>query len=102
VHRVLWSLLFLLVVLGVRRQWAWLMPLLLQPKVLGAFALSALLLSTHWLTYVWKINHGHVVDASLGYFITPLVNVMLGYRVLHERLRRLQWAALAMASLGVI
>jgi chloramphenicol-sensitive protein RarD len=102
VHRVLWSLVFLLAVLGLRRQWQWLTPLLRQPRVLGAFALSALLLSTNWLTYVWAINHQHVVDASLGYFITPLVNVLLGYTVLHERPRRLQWAALALAALGVV
>ena len=102
VHRVLWSLVFLLLLLGLRRQWRWLTPLLRQPKVLGAFVLSALLLSTNWLTYVWAISHEHVVDASLGYFITPLVNVLLGYTVLHERPRRLQWASLALAALGVV
>jgi chloramphenicol-sensitive protein RarD len=102
VHRVVWSLVFVIAVLAWRRQWAWLVPTLRQPRVLGAFVASALLLSCNWLTYIWSVNHGHVVDASLGYFITPLVNVLLGYTVLHERPRRLQWAALALAMLGVL
>lgn len=101
VHRVIWSLAFLAVLLTARRQWDWLRPVLRQPKVLGAFAASALLLSTNWITYIWSINNGHVVDASLGYFITPLVNVLLGYSVLHERPRQIQWAALLLAGLGV-
>ena len=66
VHRVVWSLVFVLAVLAWRRQWAWLAPTLRQPKVLGAFVASALLLSCNWLTYIWSVNHGHVVDASLG------------------------------------
>jgi chloramphenicol-sensitive protein RarD len=70
--------------------------------VLGAFAISALLLSGNWLTYIWSVTHGHVVDASLGYFITPLVNVLLGYTVLKERLRPVQWAAVALAAVGVL
>lgn len=102
VHRVVWSLAFVLVLLAARRQWAWLAGVARQPRVLGAFAASALLLSANWLTYIWSVNHGHVVDASLGYFITPLVNVLLGYTVLHERPRRAQWAALALASAGVV
>ena len=102
VHRVVWSLVFVLAVLAWRRQWAWLAPTLRQPRVIGAFVASALLLSCNWLTYIWSVNHGHVVDASLGYFITPLVNVLLGYTVLHERPRRLQWSALALATLGVV
>jgi len=102
VHRVVWSLAFVLLLLAWRRQWAWLGPVLRQPRVLGAFALSALLLSCNWLTYIWAVNNGHVIDSSLGYFITPLVNVALGYTVLHERPRPLQWSALALATLGVV
>ncbi len=102
VHRIVWSLLFVLALLAARRHWGWLVPALRQPKVLGAFTVSALLLSCNWLTYIWAVSHGHVIDASLGYFITPLVNVLLGYTVLHERPRRMQWAALALATLGVI
>lgn len=102
VHRVVWSLVFVLALLAARRQWAWLGAVLRQPRVLGAFAGSALLLSTNWLLYIWAVNNGHVVDSSLGYFITPLVNVLLGYTVLHERPRRGQWLALALAGLGVL
>jgi chloramphenicol-sensitive protein RarD len=102
VHRIVWSLAFLLVVLAARRQWAWLREVLRQPKVLGAFAISALLLSANWLTYIWAVTHDHVIDASLGYFITPLVNVLLGYTVLHERLRTIQWTAVALAAAGVL
>ena len=102
VHRIVWSLVFVIVVLSVRRQWAWLKPVLRQPRVLATFAASALLLSINWLTYIWAVNNGHVIDASLGYFINPLVNVLLGYTVLHERLRRLQWMALALAAAGVL
>jgi chloramphenicol-sensitive protein RarD len=102
VHRVVWSLAFLLVVLAARRQWTWLRDVLRQPRVLGAFAVSALLLSANWLTYIWAVTHDHVIDASLGYFITPLVNVLLGYTVLHERLRVMQWTAVALAAAGVL
>ena len=102
VHRVLWSVLFVLVLLGLRRQWAWIAAVARQPRVLGAFAASALLLSVNWLVYIWAVNNGHVVDASLGYFITPLVNVLLGYTVLHERPRRAQWVALGLAAAGVV
>jgi len=102
VHRVVWSLVFVFMLLAARRQWAWLGALLRQPKVLGAFAVSALLLSGNWLTYIWSVQNGHLIDASLGYFITPLINVLLGYSVLHERPRHAQWAALTLAAIGVL
>ena len=102
IHRIVWSLVFVLIVLSLRRQWGWLKPVLRQPKVLAAFTASALLLSVNWLTYIWAVNNGHVIDASLGYFINPLVNVLLGYTVLHERLRRMQWLALGLAAAGVL
>ena len=101
-HRVVWSMLFLLGVLALRRQWAWLRPVLRQPLVLAAFAASSLLLAGNWLTYLWAVNNGHVIDASLGYFINPLVNVLLGYTMLHERPSRAQWIALSLAGLGVV
>jgi chloramphenicol-sensitive protein RarD len=100
-HRMLWSLLFLLTVLAVRKQWGWLR-LVRQPRMLGLFAASASLLSINWLIYIWAVNNGHVIEASLGYFINPLVNIMLGYLLLNERLRRLQWLAIGVAALGVL
>jgi chloramphenicol-sensitive protein RarD len=102
VHRVLWSLLFLAIVLSVRSQWKWLTGMTSQPRVVASFAVSALLLSGNWLLYIWAVNNGHVIEASLGYFINPLVNVMLGYLVLKERLRRVQWSAIGLAALGVL
>ncbi len=101
-HRTVWSLVFLVGVLAAMRRFAWLPPLLRQPRALLAFGLSALLLSSNWVIYVWAVNNGHVIDASLGYFINPLVYVLLGYLVLHERPRRGQWAAVAIAASGVL
>lgn len=100
-HRMVWALGFLLIVLAVRKQWAWLSAVLRQPKVLAGFTASALLLSTNWFVYIWAVNHDRIIDASLGYFMTPLVNVLLGFLVLGERLRRLQWAAVLIATIGV-
>jgi chloramphenicol-sensitive protein RarD len=99
-HRMLWSLLFLLIVLAVRRQWAWL-AIVRQPRVFASFVASAVLLSVNWLIYIWAVNNNHVIEASLGYFINPLVNISLGYLLLKERLRPAQWAAIAVAALGV-
>lgn len=101
-HRIVWSLVFMAGVLAVKRHWAWLAEAFRQPRTLKLFAASALLLSANWLTYVWAVTNGHVVDASLGYFITPLVNVLLGYTVLHERLRPVQWLSVGVAAAGVL
>ncbi len=100
-HRGVWSLVFLVLVLAVRRQWGWIAGVLKQPAVLAGFAASAMLLAANWFLYIWAVNQGRVVDASLGYFITPLINVLLGFMVLRERMRPLQWSAVALATLGV-
>jgi chloramphenicol-sensitive protein RarD len=100
-HRVLWSLLFLVIVLTVRRQWKWLPEVLRRPRVIGSFIASAFLLSANWLVYIWAVNNGHVIESSLGYFINPLVNIMFGYLLLKERLRTGQWLAIALAGCGV-
>jgi chloramphenicol-sensitive protein RarD len=99
-HRMVWSLLFLVVVLTVRRQWGWL-GLARKPKVLMSFIASAFFLSANWGIYIWAVNSGHVIESSLGYFINPLVNIMFGYVLLKERLRPGQWGAIALAALGV-
>lgn len=99
-HRMLWSLVFLMLVLAWRRQWKWL-AIVRQPRVLLSFIASALLLSVNWLVYIWAIHNGYVIESSLGYFITPLVNIMFGFVLLQERLRRLQWVAVGIAALGV-
>jgi chloramphenicol-sensitive protein RarD len=101
-HRTVWSLVFLLGVLAWRKHWAWLGAVWRTPRVLGAFALSAVLLAANWCTYVWAVQNAHVLDASLGYFILPLVSVALGYVFLHERPRPGQWLAVAVAAAGVL
>ena len=100
-HRIAWSLVFLLALLAWLHRWQWLAPLARRPRVLVAATLSALLLAGNWTLYVWAVMNGRVLDASLGYFINPLVNVLLGALVLHERLRPAQWAAVALAAAGV-
>lgn len=100
-HRVVWSMVFLALVLASRRQWAWLGAVRRQPSVLAGFAASAFLLSINWCIYIWSVNNDHIVDASLGYFVNPLINVLLGFLFLKERLRRGQWVAVGIATLGV-
>lgn len=99
-HRVLWSVVFLLGLLGLRRQWAWVDAIRQRPRIALAFAASAAMLFTNWVVFIWAVNDDHIVDASLGYFITPLFNVLLGL-TLGERLRALQWASVALAACGV-
>jgi chloramphenicol-sensitive protein RarD len=99
-HRTLWSLAFVAVVLVVARNLKWLRDV--DAATWRRFAVSATLIAVNWLTYVWAVGHGHVVDAALGYFINPLVNVALGFAVLHERPRRIQWLAVGLAAFGVI
>ncbi len=101
-HRSVWSLLLVLGVLAWQQRWAWLGETLRQPKRVALFAVSALLLACNWLVYVYAVQTGHVAEASLGYFINPLVNVLLGVLVLRERLRPLQWLAVGVAAGGVL
>ncbi len=101
VHRMIWSLVFLLILLSLRSQWAWLPLALRAPRVLAGAVLSASLLGMNWLLFIWAINNNHVIDSSLGYFINPLVNVLLGMVFLKERLRPVQWLAVLLAALGV-
>ena len=100
-HRIAWAFIFLSIVLAVRRQWSWLGKVIRQPTVLAGFTASAVLLSLNWYIYIWSVNNNHVVEASLGYFMNPLVNVLLGFMFLQERLRPTQWVAVALAGVGV-
>jgi chloramphenicol-sensitive protein RarD len=101
-HRTIWSLIFVLLVLAVRKQWAWVKQVRTSPKTLLMSLGSACLLSLNWFTYIWAVNSGHVVDSSLGYFIAPLVNVLLGVLFLRERLRVWQTVAIGLAAVGVL
>ena len=101
-HRIVWSLLVVATVLAVTRSWGWIRPLLADRATLARMALAAVLIAVNWATYIWGVNNEHVVETSLGYFINPVVTVMIGVLVLHERLRPVQWAAIGLGTLAVI
>lgn len=101
-HRIAWSVAFLALVLLVLKRWAWVRDAITSRKVMLAFGASAVLLSLNWLIYIWAVNSNHVVDSSLGYFITPLVSILLGQWVFKEKLRTLQWLAVMIALAGVL
>lgn len=100
-HRIVWSALFVAMILLYQRNWAWLGQALRDPRRVAVFAVSSLMLSLNWLIYIWAVNEGRVVEASLGYFINPLVNVLLGRLFLGERLTTPQATAVGLATLGV-
>lgn len=100
-QRVIWSLVLILAVLAARRNLSALMAALRDKRIALPLTASALFIAINWLVYVWAVNAGHVIAASLGYFLNPLVNVALGVLVLKERLRRGQAIAIAIAALGV-
>jgi chloramphenicol-sensitive protein RarD len=101
-HRMVWSLAVVALLLLILRRWAWLAPLLRQPRRLALVALAAALVSVNWGMYIWGVNSGHVVETALGYFINPLVTIALGVLVLHERLRPAQWAAVGIGATAVV
>ncbi len=101
-HRVIWSFVFMLILMQFIGGFAKLRALFRQPKQLGVLALTSVLIAGNWLLFIWAINNDHMLDASLGYFINPLINVLLGMVFLQERLRKLQWAAVSLACAGVL
>jgi chloramphenicol-sensitive protein RarD len=101
-HRVTWSCLFILTWLVARGELGRLTATVTSPALLGRLTVTALLVSCNWLVYVWSVTHEHIVDTSLGYYINPLMNVVLGVFVLKERLNRAQWVAVALASAAVL
>src|SRR5580698_3027838 len=100
-HRVVWSCVFVLLWMALRGELPSVRTALADRSVVWRLALTATLITFNWLIYVWAIMNGHVVEGSLGYFINPLVNVLLGVAVLSERLTRAQWAAIVLAASGV-
>jgi chloramphenicol-sensitive protein RarD len=100
-HRIVWSCLVVFGWVLLRGELRDVWRALADRRIVLRLALSATFITTNWLAYVWAVMHGHVIDASLGYFINPLVNVLLGIVLLAERLNRAQWTAVALAASGV-
>jgi chloramphenicol-sensitive protein RarD len=101
-HRIIWSFVLLALILLATRQWKSFRTAAFSRRVVLIYLASAILLSINWLTYVWAVNAGYVVESSLGYFINPLFSVLLGVLFLREKLRPWQWAAIGLAAIGVI
>ena len=101
-HRIGWSFLLLMTVILFTKQWKDFRSVALKPKIIGIYAIAGILLSVNWLIYVWGVNSGFIVETSLGYFINPLISVLLGVVFLHERLRTMQWIPIGLAAAGVI
>lgn len=100
-HRIIWSTVLVVAWLLLSNGLGWWKAIATQPRALPTLALSSVAIAFNWGLYIWAINAGHVIETSLGYFINPLVSVVLGVVVLKERLRRLQWLAVGCAALGV-
>ncbi|WP_042164967.1 EamA family transporter RarD [Streptomyces sp. NBRC 110035] len=101
-HRMVWSLFFVGAALLVVRRWAWLGELLRQPRRLALITVAATVITVNWGVYIWSVNSGHVVEASLGYFINPLVTIAIGVLLLKERLRPVQWTAVGVGFAAVL
>ena len=101
-HRVVWSAVFLALLVTATRRWREVAAALRPARRIGVYALSTTLVTTNWLLYIWAVTTGRVLEASLGYFITPLVNVLLGVLLLREHLQKRQVAAFALAGAGVL
>ncbi|WP_437064909.1 EamA family transporter RarD [Streptomyces sp. enrichment culture] len=103
-HRMVWSLAVVAAVLLVLRRWKWIGELVKQPRRLALIAVAAAVIAVNWGVYIWAVNNDRVVEASLGYFINPLVTIAMGVLLLKERLRPVQWAAVGvgLAAVGVL
>ena len=102
VHRVIWAVPFGAIILTMRRQWAEISRALRHRRMMGWLALSALLIAMNWFAYIWAIHDQRIFETSLGYYINPLTNMLVGVLFFHERLRRLQSLAVILATIGVL
>lgn len=101
-HRIVWGLLASAVFVAAARQWPQVLAVLRHPKTLGWLALSAAFIATNWTLYIWAVNHGRTIEASLGYYITPLLNMAAGALLFRERIGRIGQAAIGLALIGVV
>ncbi len=100
-HRIVWSLLTLLLFISLGRQWPHIRSVVRDPRRLGLCLVAALLISINWLVFIWAVQNKYVIETSLGYFINPMLNVVLGVMFFREKLHSVQWIAVSIASLGV-
>lgn len=101
-HRVIWSFVLLVIILLATRQFGGLRQEVRKPKVIRTYLIAAALIGTNWMVYVWGVNAGYIVETSLGYFINPLMSVILGVVILRETIRPWQWLPVGLAAAGVI
>ncbi|NOY99276.1 MAG: EamA family transporter RarD [Chloroflexi bacterium] len=101
-HRIGWSFLMLFAAILLTKRWQAFRSAALTPRVLRIYVVEAALIGSNWLIYVWAVNSGFIVETSLGYFINPLLSVLLGVIFLHERLRPMQWLPIGLAAAGVL
>lgn len=101
-HRAVWSLFFCLIALGLSKQVKSTYALLKNPRVFFRLLLAAALVSVNWIVYIWAVNHGHVVESALGYYINPLIIIAFGVIALREKMRALQWTAVGFGAIGVL
>lgn len=101
-HRIIWSAFFCAIFIFFYKEHQWWKPLIEQPKYFLILFTTGMMLSANWLLYVWAINNHYMLEASLGYYINPLISVSLGTLVLKEKMRKLQWVAVLLALLGVL
>ena len=101
-HRAVWTLVFCFIVLATTKALKSTLATLKQPKITARLFLTSILISINWLVYIWATNNGHVVEASLGYYINPLIIIGFGVILLKEKMRPLQWVAVTIASIGVL
>lgn len=101
-QRILWSALFCLIYLGWRREFSWIKRIVNHPRKIMLIVIAAHILAANWGTYIYAVSIGNVLESSLGYFINPLMTVLVGVIVLGERLTRLQWSAIALGAIAVM
>lgn len=100
-HRIVWSVVVLVAIITILRRWPALARVARDRRTLRLLLLSTVLVAVNWFVFIWAVTHNHLVEASLGYFINPLVSVLLGFIVLHEHLRTIEWLSIGLATMAV-
>lgn len=101
-HRIVWSCIFLAGIIAWQQRWHEVIDIIHNPRALKRLIISSVIIGLNWFLYIWAVNTGRVVETSLGYYINPMINVLLGFLLLGERFSRLQWIAVFFALAGVV